>query len=183
MAWTKAKTAIVVGLGMLLAAGTATITVKEIQKFRYPTHVAEMAEFSTPPQVGLQVGSALLGWSVHVNSSSERSGYIYMRDLNPTGGNKPLWEIALTTKRRLSDVTRDDLRCEFYGANDPRGPEVFGAAWGGETILLPVGQILFARLAADHSVIYAIHLAKQGSSKSGHATMRIEYREFTGQSL
>jgi uncharacterized protein (TIGR03435 family) len=32
MAWTKAKTAIVVGVGLLLAAGTATIAIKEIQK-------------------------------------------------------------------------------------------------------------------------------------------------------
>jgi uncharacterized protein (TIGR03435 family) len=31
MAWTKAKTAIVVGVGVLLAAGTTTVTVKEIQ--------------------------------------------------------------------------------------------------------------------------------------------------------
>jgi len=37
MAWTKAKTAIVIGAGLLLAAGTTTITVKEIQAHRtYP---------------------------------------------------------------------------------------------------------------------------------------------------
>lgn len=34
MAWTKAKTAIVVGAGMLLAAGTATLTVKEVSHYR-----------------------------------------------------------------------------------------------------------------------------------------------------
>jgi len=34
MAWAKAKTAIVVGVGILFAAGTTTITVKEIQKYR-----------------------------------------------------------------------------------------------------------------------------------------------------
>src|SRR5208282_5466968 len=32
MAWTKAKTAIVVGIGILLAAGTTTVTVREIQQ-------------------------------------------------------------------------------------------------------------------------------------------------------
>ncbi len=32
MAWTKAKTAVVVGLGVLLAAGTTTVTVREIQQ-------------------------------------------------------------------------------------------------------------------------------------------------------
>lgn len=40
MAWTKMKTAIVVTVGVLLAAATATITVKEIQKHRtYPWQV------------------------------------------------------------------------------------------------------------------------------------------------
>ena len=34
MAWTKAKTAIVAGAGLLLVAGTTTITVKEIEKHR-----------------------------------------------------------------------------------------------------------------------------------------------------
>ncbi len=34
MAWTKAKTAIVVGVGILFTAGTTTITVKEIQNYR-----------------------------------------------------------------------------------------------------------------------------------------------------
>jgi uncharacterized protein (TIGR03435 family) len=41
MAWTKAKTAVVVGVGVLLAAGTTTITVKEIQEHRtYPWQIA-----------------------------------------------------------------------------------------------------------------------------------------------
>jgi uncharacterized protein (TIGR03435 family) len=35
MAWTKAKTAITVGIGILLAAGTTTVTVKEIQGREY----------------------------------------------------------------------------------------------------------------------------------------------------
>lgn len=40
MAWTKAKTAIVVGMGVLLAAGTTTVTVKEIQEHRrYPWQI------------------------------------------------------------------------------------------------------------------------------------------------
>jgi len=38
MAWTKAKTAIVVGVGILFAAGTATVTVKEIAARRTARH-------------------------------------------------------------------------------------------------------------------------------------------------
>lgn len=40
MAWTKAKSVLIVGVGLLLVAGTATITVKEIQDHRtYPWQV------------------------------------------------------------------------------------------------------------------------------------------------
>jgi uncharacterized protein (TIGR03435 family) len=42
MAWTKAQTAIVVGVGVLLAIGTTTLTIKEIQNYRndnYPWQV------------------------------------------------------------------------------------------------------------------------------------------------
>ena len=35
IAWIKAKTAIVVGVGVLLAAGTTTVTLKEIQKHEF----------------------------------------------------------------------------------------------------------------------------------------------------
>ena len=55
MAWTKAKTAIVTGAVLLLAAGTATVTVKEVQEHR--TYPWEVPNFSTeivnrvPPQV------------------------------------------------------------------------------------------------------------------------------------
>jgi uncharacterized protein (TIGR03435 family) len=55
MAWTKAKTAIVVGASLLLAAGTATVTIKEIQEYRtYPWQVRtfrmEIMD-QVPPQV------------------------------------------------------------------------------------------------------------------------------------
>jgi uncharacterized protein (TIGR03435 family) len=43
MAWTKAKTAIIVGVGVLLAAGTATVTVKEVQEHKaYPWQMARV---------------------------------------------------------------------------------------------------------------------------------------------
>jgi uncharacterized protein (TIGR03435 family) len=56
MAWTKAKTAIVSGVVVLLAAGTTTVTVKEIQEHRtYPwqTNEGEIHgfQFEQPPQV------------------------------------------------------------------------------------------------------------------------------------
>jgi uncharacterized protein (TIGR03435 family) len=57
MAWTKAKTAIVVGVGIILAAGTTTITVKEIQEHKtYPWQAQEGLFDSSlldrqPPQI------------------------------------------------------------------------------------------------------------------------------------
>ncbi len=55
MAWTKAKTAIVVSLGVLLAAGTTTVTVKEIQEHRtYPWEVPSW-DFSMVDKVSPQV--------------------------------------------------------------------------------------------------------------------------------
>jgi hypothetical protein len=164
---------------VLLAIATLLVVVWFIF-FRIPIHVAKMVEMATPLQYGLQVGPSVLGWSSHDNE--HHNGYIYMRDERPEGGNKPLWEFALTAKRRLSAVTQDDLRCQFYGMGDPRGAKVFGDAWtDGSSILVPEGQIFFARLVSDRSAIYVIRLAKQGGPVSGPATMRIEYRIFTGQ--
>jgi len=56
MAWTKAKTAIVSGVVVLLAAGTTTITVKEVQDHRtYPWQVhpgnITYGQVNQPPQV------------------------------------------------------------------------------------------------------------------------------------
>jgi hypothetical protein len=160
---------------ILLAAIIAVVVAWLL--LRKPVHIAEMSETAVPSQYGLKVGPALLGWSSHANSPSERNGYIYMRDVSPSGGNKPLWEFSLSTKHRLSDVTRDDLRGEFYGMDDSRGASVFGEAWtpDGSAILVPEGQIFFARLAADHSVVYVIRLAKQGGMGSGKGTIQIEY--------
>ena len=68
---TKAKTAIVVGVGVLLAAGTTTVTVKEIQHYRaYPWQVQNVSSQvldKTPPQVTIvsarfhQFGGSLSG--------------------------------------------------------------------------------------------------------------------------
>jgi len=55
MAWTKAKTAMVIGTGMLLAAGTATVAIKEITVYRtYPWQVPNVNTGvlnRVPPQV------------------------------------------------------------------------------------------------------------------------------------
>jgi hypothetical protein len=129
--------------------------------------------------LGLPVGPSVLGWSSHENSPSKRDGYIYMRNPLPSGGNAPLWEFALATKLRLSEVTRDELKCEYYGMDDPRGTNIFGAAWTGAALLVPEGQVFFGRLVTNRSVIYVIRLAKQRGR--GRGSMRIEYVVVTNQ--
>lgn len=161
----KAKKIIVVFLAMMIVLIAAWFLF-----LRNPIHVAKMSE-AAPHQYGLQVGAAILGWSSH----SGQDGYIYMRDVQPSGKNQPLWEFALTPKRQFSEVNRDDLKCEFYGMNDSRGSEVFGTAWDGATILVLEGQVFFARLISNRSTIYVIKLAKQ-KGEAGRSTMQIEYR-------
>ena len=65
------------------------------------------------------IGGAPLEWSIHRNFPPDRDAYIYMN--HPLLNNTPLWEFALSTRASLRSVTRDDLRCEFYGMGDPRG--------------------------------------------------------------
>jgi uncharacterized protein (TIGR03435 family) len=67
MAWTKVKTAIVVGAGILFAAGTATVTVKEIAAHRTPAWQEENYDLSLldglAPQV--QILPSLPSTSMH----------------------------------------------------------------------------------------------------------------------
>ena len=172
------RTLMIKRLIAVLIAIAAVLAVALYFLVRQPVHIVEMSESAVPAQYGLPVGSSLLGWSHAWNSPPKRTGYIMMRDVRPTGGNKPLWEFALTSKSHFSEVTREDLRCEFYGMDDPRGTNVFGAAWGGSSILVPEGQVFFARLVSDRSVVYAVRLAKQDGTPDS-ATMQIEYRVFT----
>ena len=107
MAWTKAKTAIVVGASVLLAAGTTTVTVKEVQKHhrhpwqienadtrileRVPPQVVIVPTIFTPTQRGFnmsnnkmlgmgQTVSSLLGAAYHMS----RYRVIYLT-ASPTG--------------------------------------------------------------------------------------------------
>jgi hypothetical protein len=140
--------------------------------FRNPAHTATMSE-SKPDQFGLQIGPATLGWSSH----GEQDGFVYMRDVQPGGNNQPLWEFAPTPKQHFSEITRNDLKCEFYGMNDPRGSQIFGTAWDGSAVLIHEGHMFFARLASNPSTVYVIRLAKQ-SGHAGRCTIQIEYRVY-----
>jgi hypothetical protein len=163
----KAKKIIIACLAMILLLVAAWFLF-----FRNPIHTSKMSE-SKPNQYGFQVGSKTLGWSSH----GDRDGYIYMRDVEPSGNNQPLWEFALTPKRHFFEISRSDLKGEFYGMNDPRGSQIFGTAWNGAALLVPEGQMFFARLTSNPSTVYVIKLAKQ-TGHAGRCTLQAEYRVY-----
>ena len=162
---------------VLLAAVTLiAVVVVLFYSFRQPVYTADMSEAAFR-QYGLPIGPSLLGWHHADNIPSVRTGYIIMKDVQPSGSNQPLWEFALTSKRHLSEITRADLHCVYYGMNDPHGADVFGEAWHGSSICVPEGQIFFARLISERSIVYAVCLAKQGGTED-RGTMHAEYRVF-----
>ena len=147
-----------------------------------------LSQREAPPQHGLQIGPALLGWSL--------GGHIYMDAPEPSARNAPRWEFALSRRSRLKDVTREELQCEFYGVNDPRGTNVFGpryisappvtrTAWEERAIQVPDGQVFFARLVTDRSTVYVIQLGKWQSftnaSGAHNGRIRAQYVRVEGQ--
>jgi hypothetical protein len=117
----------------------------------------------------LRVGTAPLQWST---GGGDRNGFIYTND--PLLNNTPLWEFALSTRVRLTDVHRGDLPSDYFGMNDTRGSNVFGADWNGHAIRVPEGQVFFARLATNKAVVHVVRLAKQGVGQQ-RGRMRVEY--------
>ena len=99
-------------------------------------------------------------------------GFIYLN--HPLLDNTPYWEFALSSRGRLHEVTRSDVPSEFYGMNDPRGLLVFGQDWNGHTLRVPDGEVLFARVVTNRSIIYAVHVCQRPpGDKRGR--MRVKY--------
>lgn len=123
----------------------------------------------------LRIGSAPLLWST---GGGRGKGYIYT--FNPLLYKTPFWEFALTSQRRLQEVHPSDLPSIYYGMNDPRGTNTFGSDWEGHALRVPEGQIFFARVITNRSVVYVIRLAEQRAWPRGR--MRVEYLTVTNQS-
>src|SRR4030095_7448594 len=69
------------------------------------------------PTRWLKVGPATLEWSA--------GNWIYMREMS-TNAHAPLWEFALCDRKTLIEITREDLRRDFFRIDDSRGTNVFG---------------------------------------------------------
>ena len=108
MAWTKMKTAVVVGVGLLMAAGTATVIVKEIQEHQtYPWQVKiydAKVLAAAPPQVRLLPAKYPLaggGWGV-LNGKIMGLGlpikHVIQAAYTPTYGSRHLSRIISMTE-------------------------------------------------------------------------------------
>jgi len=108
MSWTKAKTAIVAGLGLLLTAGTATIAVKEIEKrtaFQWQVEDPNLMYAvlqKAPPIVKI----------VPTRFPNEEMGHMYTRPLNDDTKVMGLCE-SLTELLGLAYGTRSPYRIFF----------------------------------------------------------------------
>jgi hypothetical protein len=123
----------------------------------------------------LRIGSVPLQWST---GGGARKGFIYTN--HPLLNDTPLWEFALSAHTRLEDVRSSDLPPNYYGMNDPRGASAVGTNWSGHAIRVPEGQVFFARLVTNRSVVYVIRLAEQGAGRT-RGRMRVEYVTVTNQ--
>jgi uncharacterized protein (TIGR03435 family) len=109
MAWTKAKMAIVTVVGILLAAGTTTVTVKEIQEHK--TYVWEVPKadfdvfYKTPPMV-----------TIVPTKFAEDGGWCMDEGRGAMGIAQPLVEIiqAAYQKDKLRTVINTDLPTNKY---------------------------------------------------------------------
>jgi uncharacterized protein (TIGR03435 family) len=125
MAWTKAKTAIVVGVGVLLAAGTTTVTVKEIQHHR--TENWQLGAMSTET-----LNKAPRETVILPTKSAQRSrhwgtgGMVWMGDGRALGINQPvksILQMAYDAANPYQMVLNTELPAEKYDylSNLPTG--------------------------------------------------------------
>ena len=109
MAWTKMKTAIVIGVGILLAAGTTAITVKEIQDHKsYPWQVPRadfMVFYKMVPMV-----------KIVPTKFAEDGGWCCNESIGAMGIAQPLKEIiqAAYQKDELRTVVVADLTTDKF---------------------------------------------------------------------
>ncbi len=125
MAWTKAKTAIVVGMGVLLAAGTTTVTVKEIQHYR--TENWQLGEMSSETLNKAPRETVILP-TKFIQRSRQRGtgGMVWMGDGRALGINQPaksILQIAYGAASPCRMVLNTELPVEKYDflSNLPTG--------------------------------------------------------------
>jgi hypothetical protein len=126
----------------------------------------------------LQIGPNKMEWSMR-NWIIEKSGYLYCwkHDLGFPITNSAFWEFAPCRSSRLRDVTRADLKCDFYTTGSSRGSFAFGNRWrinnvGDAHLLVKPGTVLLARLSQKPSVVYVLSIVRQE-----HYRLRVEYVE------
>ena len=113
-----------------------------------------------PNRTNLVIDSVELQWS----GGGSNFGYLYF--CAPGGPPLPLWEFAACSKPTLTQLSSDDLATRFVSFSDRTnrsglGQAVFGTNWIRNGIRVRQGQVVLARLARDHTKVYALEFAKQ----------------------
>lgn len=130
---------------------------------RQPLRTARWREIVAGGDPYLDIDSSKLEWSCRTTDS----GYLYF--------NEPLtntWEFAQCKRRELSEVTQEDVSCDFYGARHPMGSTVFGENWRTNALVVYDGEFVLARLVKNPTVVYELKLRLLDLRN-----LRIQYRE------
>jgi RNA polymerase sigma factor (sigma-70 family) len=193
--WTNVKIPVMACVAILLLAGAAVTADKAIgSRVRetemvesyaaFPLHWSKDKKMVSGPFLrdgrpastdrwdsGFRVGPSILGWSLGTVVSLDGNWFDYIYMINPLPPSEPRWEFALSRKTELSSITKTDLDCDYYGCNDPRGPQVFGDNWKSNAIRVATNQIFFARLITNRSTTYVVELAKREVSTNRGAAL------------
>ena len=160
MAWTKAKTAIITGAAVLLAAGTITVTVHEISKPKFNPNVFWATSYPTisgSPEVirfmtnrfGHQLDSTfssstnvqLCSVSGLLNQCMEISGWQYLIDKNVAAGTVKFGP--------LKEMTGKEWVAAFENALQTGTPEW----WDGKTKRLRKENLVLIRFPEQNTVL------------------------------
>ena len=186
MAWTKAKTAIVVGTTVLLAAGTTTVTVEKIHEHRNEAwQLGQLnADFLQKPPYRTVI---LPTKSAQRSRKNGFGGMVWIADGRVYGLNAPIEEMlrvanvdygSVSQSRTVLNVEIPTNRYDFF-TNPPKGSKSalrleikrkLGVAGRFETIET---NVLFLKVRYPDAAGLKPSVSKNGSTSDGNGSIRM----------
>lgn len=118
---------------------------------------------------------SLGGSPFQIDGAGSNSAWFYLN--HPKLNNQPQWELALSSRKSLGDVKREDLLCRFYQMGDPDGTATFGSDWRGHAVRIPEGGVAFVRPMTNHSVSYAVELLRVDRGRGVRPRVEARYMQ------